>query len=85
MVNKLFSVSQVCKLLTEHADTVTTSGRLPGSQAPYVVDGSRWTGYDDAQSIREKVGADILSRFLILCICLLLTFKSSDDNALSRF
>ena len=63
---KLFLVPQVCKLLTEHADTVTDSGRLPGSQAPYVVDGSRWTGYDDEASIKEKVGADILVSFLDL-------------------
>lgn len=63
---KLFLVPQVCKLLTEHADTVTDSGRLSGSQAPYVVDGSRWTGYDDVESIKEKVGADILVSFLDL-------------------
>ena len=63
---KLFLVPQVCKLLTEHADTVTDSGRLPGLQAPYVVDGSRWTGYDDVASIKEKVGADIMVSFLHL-------------------
>jgi len=46
---------EVCQLMTDHADTVTESGRLPGTQSPYVIDGSRWTGYDDAQSLREKV------------------------------
>ncbi|XP_076438091.1 chitotriosidase-1-like [Babylonia areolata] len=46
---------EVCKLLTEHNDTITEAGRLPGTQAPYVVDGVRWTGYDDVESIKEKV------------------------------
>jgi len=46
---------EVCKLLTEANDTITDQGRLPGTSAPYVVDGSRWTGYDDAVSIKEKV------------------------------
>ena len=63
---KLFLALQVCKLFTEHADAVTDSGRLPGSQVPYVLDGSRWTGYDDVSSIKEKVGADIFVSFLDL-------------------
>ncbi|KAK7110968.1 hypothetical protein V1264_014757 [Littorina saxatilis] len=46
---------EVCKLLTESSDMITESGRLGGTQAPYVVDGHRWTGYDDVQSITEKV------------------------------
>ncbi|KAL8563697.1 hypothetical protein ACOMHN_050525 [Nucella lapillus] len=46
---------EVCKLMTEHNDTITSSGRLPGSQTPFVVDGNRWTGYDDVTSIKEKV------------------------------
>lgn len=46
---------EVCKLLTEHRSTITESGRLPGTQSPYVVDGIRWTGYDDVRSIQEKV------------------------------
>nr|KAG5695813.1 hypothetical protein BaRGS_013411 [Batillaria attramentaria] len=45
---------EICKLLTENSDSVTT-GRLSNTKAPYVVDGSRWTGYDDAMSIQEKV------------------------------
>jgi len=42
---------EVCKLLTERNMRTT---RLPGTKAPYAVDGSRWTGYDDAESIKEK-------------------------------
>ncbi|KAK7482031.1 hypothetical protein BaRGS_00026723 [Batillaria attramentaria] len=44
---------EICKILTETENV--TSGRLSGTKAPYMVDGRRWTGYDDAQSIREKV------------------------------
>ncbi|KAK7482046.1 hypothetical protein BaRGS_00026738 [Batillaria attramentaria] len=45
---------EICKILNENEEGVT-SGRMPGSNAPYIVDGSRWTGYDDATSIQEKV------------------------------
>ncbi|XP_025094178.1 probable chitinase 10 [Pomacea canaliculata] len=46
---------EICKLLTENPETVVAS-RLPGNAgAPFIVDGNRWTGYDDPTSIREKV------------------------------
>nr|KAG5695821.1 hypothetical protein BaRGS_013419 [Batillaria attramentaria] len=45
--------SEICKIMTENSDV--TSGRLPGTNAPFMVDGNRWTGYDDMKSIEEKV------------------------------
>nr|KAG5695816.1 hypothetical protein BaRGS_013414 [Batillaria attramentaria] len=43
---------EICKLISNDS---FTSGRLSDTKAPFVVDGSRYTGYDDTQSIQEKV------------------------------
>jgi len=50
----LLAYYEICQLLENNA-TVTDQGQLPGTKAPFVVDGERWTGYDDAESLKEKV------------------------------
>lgn len=50
MIPALFS-SQICDFLQG-----ATVHRLLGQQVPYATKGNQWVGYDDLESVRQKVG-----------------------------